>query len=78
MHEKIVNGMLSTADWVVDHDNIQLDERMRAVRETSESVKAELKRGGTGIEDRSYERLDVGDGSIPRYFGEGSEPSVEP
>ena len=37
-----MNDMLSTADWVVDHYDIQPDERMRLVRETTDSVKAAM------------------------------------
>ena len=42
MHEGLVNNMLATADWVVNHANITADERARAVNETTESVKAAM------------------------------------
>ena len=42
MHEGLVNNMLATVDWVVDHDNTTTDERVRAVTETTESVKAAM------------------------------------
>ena len=58
MHEGLVNGMLLTADWVVDHDNIQPDERMRAVRETTESVKVALLI--SGADKRRYGQLKLG------------------
>ena len=34
--------MLATADWVAYHDNTTADERVRVVRETTESVKVTM------------------------------------
>ena len=75
MHEALVNGMLLTADWVADHGKVQPDERTRAVRETTESVKAAILINGA--DNRSCKQLPVGDGSISGYTGESSESPLQ-
>ena len=54
-HEGLVNGILATAAWVADPDNIIPAERERAVRESTESVKAAMVI--SGAEKRRFGQL---------------------
>ena len=55
IHKGLVNNMLTTADWMVDHANVTADERTRAVRETTELVKAAMVI--SGADKRQYGQL---------------------
>ena len=55
MNEDLVINMLATEDWVENYDNTTANERVRAVRETIESVKAAMVI--SGADKRRYGQL---------------------
>ena len=55
VHKGLVTDMLAAVDWLADHNNTTANERARAVRETTESVKAAMVI--SGADKRKYGQL---------------------